>query len=229
MCLLVAQLYPNLCDPVVTKYVSIIHPKYGSTWMYPTRLLYPWDFPGKNTGMGCHFFLQGISPTQGSNPCLSHLGRLFTIWATRETHHKIDDQSWKRLHTQRQENLSLSHLGILTQNQFSSVAQLCPILCDPWTAACQASLSIINSQSLLKLMCIESVMPSNHLILCHPLLLLPSIFPSILVFSNESVLHIRWPNAHNKILANRTHQHIKGIMYHLPRKKYFMNAKIGQC
>ena len=63
----------------------------------------------------------------------------------------------------------------------------------PWTAACQASLSITNSQSLLKLMSIESVMPSNHLILCHPLLLLPSIFPSIRVFSNESVLCIRWP------------------------------------
>ena len=63
----------------------------------------------------------------------------------------------------------------------------------PWTAACQASLSITNSRSLLKLMCIASVMPSNHLILCHPLLLLPSIFPSIRVFSNESVLCIRWP------------------------------------
>ena len=63
----------------------------------------------------------------------------------------------------------------------------------PWTAVHQASLSITNSQSLLKLMSIESVMPSNHLILCHLLLLLPSIFPSIRVFSNESVLHIRWP------------------------------------
>ena len=63
----------------------------------------------------------------------------------------------------------------------------------PWTAACQASLSITNSWSLLKLMSIESVMPSNHLILCHPLLLLPSIFPSIRVFSNEPVLCIRWP------------------------------------
>ena len=63
----------------------------------------------------------------------------------------------------------------------------------PWTAACQASLSITNSQSLLKLMSIESVMPSSHLILCHPLLLPPSIFPSIRVFSNESVLCIRWP------------------------------------
>ena len=63
----------------------------------------------------------------------------------------------------------------------------------PWTAARQASLSITNSQSLPKLMSIESVMPSNHLILCHPLLLLPSIFPSIRVFSNESALPIRWP------------------------------------
>ena len=62
-----------------------------------------------------------------------------------------------------------------------------------WTAAHQASLSITNSQSLLKLMSIESVMPSNHLILCRPLLFPPSIFPSIRVFSNESVLHIRWP------------------------------------
>ena len=62
----------------------------------------------------------------------------------------------------------------------------------PWTAACQASLSITNSQSLLKFMSIELV-PSNHLVFCHPLLLLPSIFPSIRGFSNESVLHIRWP------------------------------------
>ena len=64
----------------------------------------------------------------------------------------------------------------------------------PRTAACQASLSFTNSCSLLKLMPIKSVMPFNHLILCHPLLLLPSIFPSIRVFSSESVLHIRWPN-----------------------------------
>ena len=63
----------------------------------------------------------------------------------------------------------------------------------PWTAACQASLSITNSWSLPKLMSNESVMPSSHLILCHPLLLLPSIFPSIRVFSIESALHMRWP------------------------------------
>ena len=63
----------------------------------------------------------------------------------------------------------------------------------PWTGACQASLSITSSRSSPKLMSIESVMPSNHLILCHPLLLPPSIFPSIWVLSSESVLHIRWP------------------------------------
>ena len=79
--------------------------------------------------------------------------------------------------------------------QFSSVQLLSRVIlfATPWTAARQASLSIINSWSLLKLMLIESVMPSNHLILCHPLLLPPSLFPSIRVFSNESVLCIRWP------------------------------------
>ena len=79
--------------------------------------------------------------------------------------------------------------------QFSLVQSLTHVqlFATPWTAACQASLSITNSWSLLKLMSIESVMPSSHLILCHPLLLLPSIFPSIRVSSNESVLCIRWP------------------------------------
>ena len=85
----------------------------------------------------------------------------------------------------------------LTPNKrsFSSVQSLSHVqlFATPWTAARQASLSISNSWTLLKLMSIESVMPSSHLILCCPLLLLPSIFPSIRVFSNESVLHIRWP------------------------------------
>ena len=66
-------------------------------------------------------------------------------------------------------------------------------LLSPWTAACQSTLSITNSQSLFKFMSIKSVIPSNHLILCHPLLLLPSIFASSRVFSNESVLHMKWP------------------------------------
>ena len=68
-----------------------------------------------------------------------------------------------------------------------------PLFATPWTAACQVSLSITTSQNLLKLMSIKSVMSSNHLALCHPLLLLPSVFPRIRVFSNESVLCIRWP------------------------------------
>ena len=79
--------------------------------------------------------------------------------------------------------------------QFSSVQLLSRVrlFATPWTAARQASLSITSSRNLLKLMSIESVMPSNHLNLCRPLLLPPSIIPSIRVFSNESVLHIRWP------------------------------------
>ena len=84
---------------------------------------------------------------------------------------------------------------IILQWWISSVQLLSHVqlFATPWTTACQASLSITNSQSLLKLMSIESVMPSNHLILRRPLLLLPSIFPSIRVFSNESALSIRWP------------------------------------
>ena len=84
---------------------------------------------------------------------------------------------------------------MLLSSIFSSVQLLSHVqfFATPWTAACQAPLSITNSQSLPKLMSIESMMPSNHLILCHPLLLLPSIFASIRVFSNKSVLCIRWP------------------------------------
>ena len=81
----------------------------------------------------------------------------------------------------------------IRSDQIRSVTQSCLTLCHPQTAAQQASLSFTISRSLLRLMSIESVMPSNHLILRHPLLLLPSIFPSIRVFSNESVLCIRWP------------------------------------
>ena len=103
-------------------------------------LLRPRDFPGQNTGVGCHFLLcASISSVQ-----------------------------------------SLSHVQLLAI---------------PWTAAPQASLSTTNSQSLFRLMFIESVMPSNHLILCRPLLFPPSVFPSITVFSSDSVLRIRWPNS----------------------------------
>ena len=94
--------------------------------------------------------------------------------------------------------------------EFSSVQLLSRVqlFATPWTAACQASLSITNSWSLLKLMSITLVMPPNHLILCRPLLLPPSIFPSIRVFSNESVLRIRWPkywsfNEHTGLISFR--------------------------
>ena len=88
----------------------------------------------------------------------------------------------------------LSHY-LVKNRRLSSVQSLSCVrlFATPWAAACQASLSITNSWSLLKLISIESVMPSNHLIFCRPLLLLPSIFPSFRVFSNESVLRIRWP------------------------------------
>ena len=84
-----------------------------------------------------------------------------------------------------------------SRKQFSSVTQSCLTFCDPIDCSTQASQSITYSQSLLKLISIEWVMPSNHLILCHPLFLPPSIFPSIRVFSNKSVLRIRWPKYWN--------------------------------
>ena len=111
-----------------------------------------------------------LQAMQDSDPCFSLFAAAFS-----SQHLKKNKTSWA--------------------HHFSSVQSLSRVqfFADPWTAACQASLSITNSQSVLKLISIESVIPSNHLILCHrPLLLLPSIFPSIRVFSNESVLCIRW-------------------------------------
>ena len=118
----------------------------------PTRLSCPWDSPGKNTGVGCHFLLQCMKMKSEGEVIQSSL----TLFSSAQSLGRVQ------------------------------------LFATPWTEACQASLSITNSQSLLKLMCIKLVMPSNHLILCCPLLLLPSIFPSIRGFSNESVLHIRW-------------------------------------
>ena len=128
---------------------------------------------GKNAGVGCHFLLQGNLPNLGIKP----LSPILLHWQAN--------------------SLPLSHLGspVYIRYQYSSVQSLSRVwlFATPWTAGHQASLSITKSQSLPRLMPIESVMPSNHLILCRPLLLPPSIFPSIRVFSNESVLHIRWP------------------------------------
>ena len=86
-----------------------------------------------------------------------------------------------------------SRLAIIVGVQFSSVAQSCLTLCDPMNRSTPGLVSITNSRSLLTLMSMESVMPSSHLILCRPLLLLSPIPPSIRVFSNESTLHMRWP------------------------------------
>ena len=92
--------------------------------------------------------------------------------------------------------ISLFAIDIFQFSSFQSLSCV-QLFVITWTTASQASLSITNSQSLLKLMSIELVMPSNHLILCCPLLLLPSIFPNTRVFSSESVLHIRWPKYWN--------------------------------
>ena len=99
--------------------------------------------------------------------------------------------------------------------QFSSVQLLSCVrlFATPWTTACQASLFITNSQSLLKLMSIESVMPFNHLILCRPLLLPPSIFPSIRVFSNESIGHIRWPKYWSFSFSISPSNEYSGLIY----------------
>ena len=115
-------------------------------------------------------FSRGSSWPRDQTQVLRISGRFFTVWATREAPPQF-------------------HL-------FSSaqlVAQSCLTLCDPMTAICHASLSITNSRSLLELMSIELVMPFSHLILCQPLLLLPSIYPSIKFFSNVSAPCIRWP------------------------------------
>ena len=123
-------------------------------------------FSRKECGMDCHALAQGIFLTQGSNlySCASCIGRwvLFPTSATWEAFISVQ---------------SLSHVRLFAT---------------PWTLAHQAALSITSSWSLLKLMSIASVLPSNHLTLCHPFLLLPSIFPSIRVFSSELVLCISW-------------------------------------
>ena len=126
----------------------------------PTRLLHSWNFLGKSTGVGCHFLSHGIFLTQGSNPGLPHCGQ--TLYPLR--HQGIP-----------QNNLYLHIIGL----QFSLVSHPVRLFATPWITACQASLSITNSWSLFKPMSIESMMPSNHLILCPPLLLLPPILPLI--------------------------------------------------
>ena len=142
--------------------------------------------PGQNTGMGSHSLLQRIFPTQGLKPGLPQCKQILYYLS-----HQRKPKMWSMTLTQD------STVSVCAKSlQFRSVQSLSHVrlFATPWIAASQASLSITKSQSSPKLMSIESVMPSNHLILCHPLLLLPLIFPTIRIFSNESVLHIRWPN-----------------------------------
>ena len=107
----------------------------------------------------------------------------------------------------------LPHGHQFSSVQFSSVTQSCPTFATPWTAERQASLSINNSRSLLKLTFIELVMPSNHLILCCPLLPLPSIFPYIRVFSNESALSIRGPKYWSFSFSISPSNEYSGLIY----------------
>ena len=162
--------------------------------LQPTRFLCLWDFPGKDTGVVFHFLLQGIFPTQGLNLgllyCrqilhrLSYQGLILACYSFNLKNLLIE--SLKYVHRQ-------SYVTPWQQRLFSVQFSCVHLFATPWTAARQASLSITNCRSLPKPMSVESVMLSNHLILCRPLLLLPSIFPSIRVFSNESALRIRWP------------------------------------
>ena len=108
--------------------------------------------------------------------------------------------------------MSFFPANLTNMYQFSSVIHV-QLFATPWTTARQASLSITNSQSLLKRTSIKPVMPSNHLILCHPLLLPPSIFPSIRVFSSESVLRIRWPEDWSFSFSISPSNEYSGLIY----------------
>ena len=109
------------------------------------------------------------------------------------------------------ENSHFNNFSFYISVQFSQLSHV-QLFVTPWITACQASLSITNSWSSLKLMSIESLMPSNHLILCHSLLLSPSIFPSIRVFSNDSVLRIRWPKYWSLNFSIRTSNEYSGLI-----------------
>ena len=156
-------------------------------WTVAHHTLLSMEFPREEYWHGSPFLSPLDLPDTGTEPmslalwAVSHIaGRFF-----------ISEPPWKPIlcSNNREGN------GMSLFSKFSSVQSLSRVqlFVTPWIAACQASLSITNSQSLLKVMCIKSVMPSSHLILCHPLLLLPPVPPSIRVFSNESTLRMRWP------------------------------------
>ena len=167
-------------------YVCMLSPVwlFATPWTVACQASLSWNFPGKNTGLGCHFLLQGIFPNQGLNPCLLRLlycRQTVYHWATREAWvlyiSKVNDLC---SHGASCSLLFFSHSIVfdsLWPHRLQHARLPCPSL-SPWVCS---------------LVSIELTMPSNHLILCRPLLLLPSIFPSIRVFSNESALLIRWP------------------------------------
>ena len=148
--------------------------------LQPTRLLRPWDFPGKSTGVGRHCLLR---------PYFLHWSYLNS--GGRKGNQKEQENCFNKVHI----CVPVCFVVVLKYLSVSSVQSLNRVwlFATPWTTAHQASLSITNFRSPPKPMSIESVMPSSHLILGRPLLLLPSIFPSIRVFTNESALRIRWP------------------------------------
>ena len=135
--------------------------------LYPTRLLCPWEFSRQEYWSGLSCPPSGDPPNPGIKPRSPSLQV---------------DYSWS-------EPLGKPVCNISSVQSLSRIQ----LFVTPWTTACWASMCITNSRNLPKLMSIESVMPSNHVILCRSLLLLPSIFPNIRIFSNESALHIRWP------------------------------------
>ena len=173
--------------------------------------------------MGCYFLLQGIFPTQGLNSCLLCL-----------LHWQVDSLplnnlgsplryveegilSWQ-MNKDRNINKIQMHIWNKYMGNFNYISvQFSSVVSDsatPWIAAHQASLSIINSQSSLKLTSIESVMPSSHLILCRPLLL-PQIPPSIRVFSNESTLRMRWPKYWSFSFSIIPSKEIPGLIFRM--------------
>ena len=177
-----------------------------SSW--PHGLYSSWNSPGQNTGVGSLSFLQRIFPTQGLNPGLPHCRRILY-----QLSHKgspiilewvaypfFSGSSWPRNGTRVSciaggffTNWSIREPLSMASVQFSSVAQSCLTLCDPMDCSTPGLPVHHQLPELLKFMSIESVRPSNRLILCRPLLLLPSIFPSSRVFWYESFLRTRWP------------------------------------
>ena len=164
------------------------------------RLCCPRNSLGKNTGVDSHSLLQGNRPRpRDQTPVSCIVDRFFTLWATKKAQKQLTPPEELLGYETKISCLLGRYFNKLSQGtkciQLSSVQSLSCVrlFATPWITACQDALSITNTQSLLKLMSIESMMPSSHLSLCCPLLLLPPIPPRIRVFSNKSTLRMRWP------------------------------------